>query len=295
MPATITAIDPDLLAFRDGDRPLILPVNHLVSAADVRANQTSWFVTADASDASYPIRNLYDLSRKVQWRFGVAAATVYILVDFGVAQPVDSLVLEGHDASLDGATIDVSASDALVVGPFNSLLLPTAVFSGTIGPVTSTERFATFWDSVYTARYWEIKLVGAANVKHITQLWLASQIFCPHNPRVPHDEQRKESLFTDVISKSGNRSRISWFHNLQRRDFSMWVNNEDTIDALREAYDDTMGWGTPLWWFDFPNSDPNDGIFGFIENSGIDLESIIYLDRIWENSIVESGPHIDSA
>jgi len=295
MPATITPIDPALLAFRDGDRPLLLPLNHVVSNTVIKANTTRFFTTADGSDAAYPLRNLYDLGRKLQWRYGSAQATVYILIDFGAVQTVDALVIEGHDASLANSTITVRASNTLAAAPLDDLTLATTVWTGAIGP--TTERRAVFLDSTYAARYWEITLdtAPAANVKHVTQMWLASQVIMPHNPTVPHDELRKESLFTDVISKSGNRSRVGWFHNLARRDFRVWVNHATTIAALRQAYLDTAGWAAPLWWFDFPNSDPNDGIFGFVEEPGINLESIIDLDRIWENAIVESGPHIDSA
>lgn len=292
MGGTVTALSTTLVGYRDSDYPVLICSNEIADYNDIRANVTGVFTDADGSDSDYPARNLADLSRADQWRYGSSQTTVYILVDMGAGSTadVDCMVYEGHDEKLDGGTIRVRCSDTLTGG--NALDNPDTLFTVTM----STGRYVKFADSQYNARYWEIQIdTGAtSNSKRAIQLWLGKQIALPHRSRVPYDEGQKVSEFSEIKARSGRRRRVMHHHNIARRDLLIWINDTATISLMRTGYTDALGWADPIWYIENPSTDPHDSaLFGYVEEPGLDLPSQLSIDKEWAAAVEESGPHID--
>jgi len=291
------AIDPALLSLRNGDRPVMIPRNVIVDAGTVIANQTARFTSPDQSNASYPAINLYDLTRRTQWRSGVSALTMYILVDAGVGKQLTAscLIVEGDDGLYAGRTVSVRVGDTLdgtgrITVPF--VLSPTSF----VGPAT---RAVDLWDREYRGRYWEIGITaGVANIMRLRQCWLGLQKFLPHNSRVPYDEDERYGSSTDVRATSGGRTRIEWFRGLARHKFEFWMNNSEVgINAtqqVRDTYDDSDGFHTPIWYIEEPRTAPNTTSSPcFLDEDFLDLPSQLAADKLWTGVFEEDGPHID--
>jgi len=296
MTATATPLPATQLAYRNADKPLIIPKNRVEDCAggyprsrDVVPN----FDQPDQSSALFPATNLNDNTRRTQWRHGTSQTDVHILVDFGQSIDVSALLIEGDDNTLANRTLDVLCSDSIsMAGALNfTILNPIAV-----APLVDG-RNVFLLDSTYRARYWDLHFDDngeGAVIYRLKQLWMGEQVQLPFHSRVPYDEDQGVSDFVDVRSRSGDITRIVYVPGLFRRDFSYWLRDAATAAALRQAYSDADGWGNKIWHIEYPNSGPKESaLFGNVEKSGLNLPSQLEDDRLWKNAVLESGPHLD--
>jgi hypothetical protein len=294
MTATSTAIDSTLLGYRNNDKPVLAARNILEEGAAnfPKCASSGVFASADESDSDYPIVNIYDRRRGTQWRHDTNQQTVYVLMDSTSHTEANGIIIEGHDGVLSGADIRVRCSDTLSGGAID----PAA--GDTFTPIDTTggaQRFVSLWDNTYSARYWEIQFDDtSSHIYRARQIWLLTQVFLPHKSSVPYDEDEKISDFVQTQARSGAITRVGFFAELARRDWSCWVNNTDSIDLLKDAWVDSDGWILPIWHIEDPNSAAGtSAVFGYLEEAGLALPSQLEQDRIWDNAIREDGPHID--
>jgi len=295
-----TAISTTLLGYRDDDKPILMAKNILESGDTgfPKANFSGVYADADGAHADYPTRNIHDRRRGTQWRHASASTRVFILLDAGAGGVLsaDSLIIEGHESLLFGETIRVRCGDVLGVGGGIDAADPSTYTALSMTGDT-INRVVSLWDYTYSARYWEIyffDLGGGTSQWSAKQVWLGTSVFLPHHANVPYDEDGRQASFVDTQARSGARTRVSQWWDIRRREFECWVEDSDTIDDLRDAYDDAEGWAKAVWHIEYPTSEPaTSALFGLMEEPSLALPSQLEIDRTWSNVIVEQGPHLD--
>lgn len=295
MVATVTPISPTLLGYRANDKPLIIPRNKLQDSAATfpRAVSNAFFNIPDESNPLYPITNLFDGTRRTQWRTLNAVNDIFIVTDFGASTTLSAFVIEGDDDTLAGRRFRVRCSDALagtgrLQAPIRTPVPLTVLVNGRNVFLPSDE---------VRARYWEVTFDNngqPAIVYKLRQFWMGEQVQLPFKSRVPYDERQQWSDFVDVIAKSGDRTRIAYVTGLARRDVNFWLRDSTIVSALRTAFEDSEGWAQKIWYIEDPGTAPKaTAVFGDMAKPGLDLPSQIEDDRLWKNSVIESGPHLD--
>lgn len=175
MAITTTAIPATDLSKRALDKPCVVGRNvvdiaYTNGTSNVVANATGTLAAGDSSAAApYGINRLSDRLLHINWKYGSAAATVYICIDQSATTvDVDTLIIaNGHN--LSGASIKVEADSTTPSGdPWG-----TTLWSFTAGSTAEVRLQAA---NMYKARYWRVKISGGATAWQIPDLWLGKAV-----------------------------------------------------------------------------------------------------------------------
>jgi hypothetical protein len=290
--ATLPSAQTDL---RDNDKVLWIASNYLTTATVTLRTSSESFTAADESAAANPTRRMHDGTRVTKTVAVSTSTDCWILVDAGSGSQItaDCLVFENHREDENNSDITVRVSDTVDGGGVlnGTILTPQATLT------VATYRNTLLWDSSYTARYWEINFNGAGSFKsEFGQFWLGTQLQMRYQANRPFDPDARFGAYSETVSRTGVRQRVSHASNLRTRGGQMWLNQAAEKTFVENLWENTNSYANAAWFVRQPFTAPENAVYGHLSGNALSrpvTEESTIAEQLWSFEIMELGPRME--